>query len=154
MMQSMWPFKEETVEKQQLPVDGPWSVTEGRHGDAIMVIRTNTGYREYKRVPGYEYQVGIAVPLVDAEASGLPSSAESVSLTEIEESLCEALQEQCESLFVAVITTSGMREFVFYTRDPSSVESRLAKLRQKFASHELQLMIQLDKPWDIYSQLG
>ena len=149
----MSPFRRKIVERSQLPLNGPWLVAEGRHCDAIMFVRTNTGYREYRMIPGYEHQVGIAVPMVSAEANGLPGPDESVSLAEIEEIICKYLQEQCESLFVAVITISGMREFVFYTRDPSSVERRLAKLRQEITSHELQLMIQPDKNWDIYSQL-
>jgi hypothetical protein len=36
-----------------------------------MFVRRNIGYREFESVPGYEHQVGIAVPLRNPEASGL-----------------------------------------------------------------------------------
>jgi hypothetical protein len=148
----MWPFKRKTLSVDRLPIDGPWSVAEGKHNHEMMFVRTNTGYRELKSVPGYEYQVGIAVPLREAEPTGLPGQAEGALLGEIEDILCSSLEEQAESLLVAVITTGGMREFVFYTHEPNHVEQRVAKLREQITSHQIQLMIQPDKTWRIYAQ--
>jgi hypothetical protein len=119
-----------------------------------MIIRTNNGYRAFKSVPGYEHQVGIAVPLRNSEAAGLPGTAEGAVLDEIEDIICSSLEEQAESLLVAVITTGGMREFVFYTRQPHRVEERVTEIRERITSHEIQLMIQPDKYWGIYAQLG
>ena len=149
----MWPFKKKPLELGQLPLDGPWLVAEGKHGAMPMFVRTNTAYRDCKSVPGYEHRVGIAVPLVQAEANGLPGTAELALLSDIEEMLCDSLQEQAESLLVAVITTSGMREFVFYTRAPHRVEQRIADLREHITSHEIQLTIQPDETWRVYAQL-
>ena len=119
-----------------------------------MIVRSNAGYRDFGSVPGYEHQVGIAVPLRNAEPTGLPSPAEDAKLGEIEDLISNSLQEQAESLLVAIITTSGMREFVFYTRDPQRVKHRFEQLRNHVTSHELQLMIQVDEAWEIYAQLG
>jgi hypothetical protein len=47
-----------------------------------------------------------------------------------------------------------MREFVFYTRDPQRLKHRFEQLRNHITSHELQLLIQMDEAWEIYSQLG
>ncbi len=152
-MIAMWGLKKKTLDVDQLPLDGPWLVAEGKHGDMTMFIRTNTGYRDYKSVLGFEHQVGIAVPLVEAEATGLPGPAELALLSEIEDALCKTLEEQAESLLVAVITTSGMQEYVFYTRAPHRVEQRIAALRKQIISHEIQLMIQPDPTWQVYAQL-
>jgi hypothetical protein len=149
----MWPFKKKTVSPTQLPIDGPWSIAEAQHNGRVMFVRTNTGYREFTSVSGYEHQVGIAVPLRKAEATGLPSPAEDVQLGEIEDIICASLEEQAESLLVAVITTGGMREFVFYTREPNNVRHLFEGLRSRITSHELQLMIQPDSTWRVYSQL-
>jgi Family of unknown function (DUF695) len=150
----MWPFKKKTSSPDHLPVDGPWSIAEGERSGGAMIIRTNTGYRDYGNVPGYEHQVGIAVPLKSPEAKGLPEAAEDAVLSDMEDTICSSLEEQAESLFVAVITTGGMREFVFYTREPHRVEQRVGELRQRITSHEIQLMIQSDKTWRVYAQLG
>lgn len=150
----MWPFEKKTLSPDRLPVDGPWSVGEGQHSGRVMFVRTNTGYRKFGSVPGYEHQVGIAIPFRKAEATGLPCPAEDAQLGDIEEIICTSLEEQAESLFVAVITTSGMREFVFYTCKPNSVQQRCEVLRNRITSHEIQLMIQSDRTWRVYAQLG
>jgi Family of unknown function (DUF695) len=94
------------------------------------------------------------VPLRKSETSGLPSATEDALLGEVENNICSSLEEQAESLLVAVITTGGMREFVFYTRDPQSVKRRFEQLRNRITSHEIQLMIQSDRTWRTYAQLG
>ncbi len=119
-----------------------------------MFVRRNVGYSEFGSVARYEHQVGIAVPLKKAEATGLPCPEEDALLGDVEEIICSLLEEQAESLLVAVITTGGMREFVFYTREPQRVRQRFDQLRNRITSHEIQLMIQADKTWRVYAQLG
>jgi len=150
----MWPFKKKTLSPDRLPVDGPWSIGEGQNNGQIMIVRSNTGYREFGNVPGYDHQVGIAVPLKKAETTGLPSPAEDALLGEVEDVICNSLEEHAESLLVAVISTGGMREFVFYTREPQRVQQRFEQLRTRITSHEIQLVIQPDRTWRIYAQLG
>lgn len=149
----MWPFKKKTPSLDRLPIDGPWSIGEGQNDGNVMIVRSNSGYREFGSVRGYEHQVGIAVPLRAPEPSGLPSTAESAQLGEIEDVIRNSLKENAESLLVAIITTSGMREFVFYTRAPQQVQQRFEQLSKRITSHEIQLMVQLDKTWEIYAQL-
>ena len=150
----MWPFNKKTRAPDRLPIDGPWSIGQGEHNGKILIVRSNTGYKEFGSVPGYDHQVGIAVPLRAAEPSGLPSPDEDAQLGQVEESICASLELEAESLFVAVITTSGMREFVFYTRAPEQVKQRFEQLQSIITSHDIQLMIQPDKEWNVYASLG
>jgi len=149
----MWPFKKNTSSPDQLPIDGPWSVGEGENDGKVMIVRANTGYREFGSLPGYEHQAGIAIPFRAPEPTGLPSWEENAQLDEVENAIRHSMQEQAESLLVAIITTGGMREFVLYTRAPEQLQKRFEQLRDRIASHEMQLMIQPDKNWEIYSQL-
>jgi hypothetical protein len=148
----MWPFKKKAFSPAQLPVDGPWLVSEGKHNGNPMFVRTNTGYGEFTRVPGYDHHVGIAIPLRESTINGLPGEAESILLSEMEDTFCVSLEEQAAALLVAVITTSGMREFVFYTNNPGVIEQRVTKLRKQITSHEIQLVIQPDREWRVYSR--
>jgi hypothetical protein len=150
----MWPSKKETLSPDRVPVDGPWTVATGTNNGQGMFVRRNTGYLQFKSVPGYEHQVGIAVPLGKPEVTGLPGAAELAQLSEIEDIICNSLEEQAESLMVAVITTSGMQEYVFYTRDPHSLQQRFEELRKRITTHEIQLMIQSDKSWRVNDQLS
>jgi hypothetical protein len=153
-MTSIWPFKKETLKPDRLPLDGPWTIFEGHHDGRTMFVRTNMAYREYGSVEGYEHQVGIAVPLKNAASSGLPTPEENAQLGEIEDAICGSLEEQAESLLVAVITTSGMKEFVLYSREPQSVKRRFEQLCSRITSHEMQLMIQADSTWRTYARFG
>lgn len=150
----MWPFAKKECNPEHLPVDGPWSVAEGEHNGNVMIVRSNAGYREFGRLAHYEHQVGIAVPLRGAESTGLPSPEEDAQFGEVEDILCRSFEQEAESLLVGIITTSGMREFVFYTRAPEQVKKRFEMVRSTITSHEIQLMIRLDKNWRAYAQLG
>jgi hypothetical protein len=153
-MIAMWPFKQKALRADQVPIDGPWSVSEGQYNGRVMIVRSNTGYREAGSVPRYEHQVGIAVPLRQAEPTGLPSPTEDALLGEVENTICGSLEQEAESLLVAVITTGGMREFVFYTRGPENVKRRFEQLRNQITSHKIQLMIKSDRTWQTYAELA
>ncbi len=126
---------------------------EGQNDGKVMIVRANTGYREFGSLQGYDHQAGIAVPFRAPEPTGLPSWEENAQLDEVEDAIRRSMQEQAESLLVAIITTGGMREFVLYTRAPQQLQKRFEQLRARITSHEMQLMIQLDKNWETYSQL-
>ncbi len=149
----MSPFNKKTRIPHHLPIDGPWSVGEGELEGKVMIVRSNTGYRGLGSVAGYEHQVGVAVPLRAPEPTGLPSPEEAAQLGDLEDSICTSLEAEAESLLVAVITGSGMREFVFYTRAPEEAKQRFELLRRSVTSHEIQLMIQPDKDWRVYAEL-
>jgi hypothetical protein len=71
---------------------------------------------------------------------------------EIEDQICAEFEVGNESLFAAVITTGGVREFVFYTSNPQGVEVKLQNLRETIHSHTIQGMIRPDDNWDAYRQ--
>lgn len=144
-----------SLRPRQLPIDGPWSVSvaEDQSGGKVMIVRSNTGYRQFPGVSDYEYQAGIAVPFRASEPTGLPSPDEEAELGEIEDTVRQSFQEHAESLLVAIVTADGMREFVLYTRAPEQLRQRFERLRNGFTSHEIQLIIQLDKDWEIYAEL-
>ena len=150
----MWPFTKKKRTPDRLPIDGPWSVAHGENNGNVMIVRSNTGYEDFGSIAGYEYQVGIAVPLRAPEPTGLPSPAEDAELGTIEDTICASLEQEAESLFVAIISTSGMREFVFYTRAPEQLKQRFEQLRSGITSHEIQLMIRPDKDWGVYGQVA
>ncbi len=150
----MWPFRKKSSQPLNLPIEGPWSVSHGENEGKAAIVRTNSGYKEFVPLAGYEHQLGIAVPFRAPEPTGLPSPEENMQLGDLEDALCDSLQIDAESLFVATITTSGMKEFVFYTKAPEQVKERFEAVRSTITSHELQFMIQPDKQWETYAQLA
>ena len=150
----MWPFRKKESKPETLPVDGPWSFSAGKRADHILLLRLNRGYQRLGKVVEYTHQIGIATPVLSPQPNGLPGGEENIVLGEVEDVIRRALEEEAESLFIAVITTNGMREFVFYTRSPEGARDRFSELIGQVRSHQLQLTIQPDENWDVYAALS
>lgn len=84
---------------------------------------------------------------------GLPHEDESPQLEWIEDLLLAGAEER-GVLPVAVISTAGMREFVFYAPDVTWVKGWAESLEKAVSTHEIQLMAEPDPEWEVYHMLG
>lgn len=139
----MWPFSK----KLEVP-ENEWTVAQGENRGNPMFIRFNAGLQGLGAKEHYAYRVGCAVPLKAPNEHGLPAKEEFAALDAIEDALVQSFGEH--TLLAVVITTSGMREFVFYTAKPKAVETAHQELKTRF-EHELQLIIQHDPAWNVYA---
>jgi hypothetical protein len=148
----MWPFKRRQA-KAQSDSQAVWSVARGEHNDAPMFIRIRQDPR-----PGltaaYSHRVGFAVPLRTPDSRGLPQGAEFEDLARIEDLLASTLESEGASIQVLSITTSGMREFVFYTCDPERIQAVVPTLQAQVRSHQLQSYIEPDPDWSVYQEFS
>jgi hypothetical protein len=150
----MWSFApKKPLSPEKLPVADKWQVAKGERSGKPIFLRTHTGYRDFRGVAGFEHQVGIAVPLNDADNHGLPKAEETEELNVIENDICTLLEPQNESLFVATLTCGGIREFVLYTQNPDEVKRKFRLLQDQVSTHRVHLKIQPDKDWQVYAQL-
>jgi len=134
--------------------DGPWVVAQGDYNGRPLFARINTGARGMAGDPGYGHRVGVAVPLLDPNADGLPGPEESAQLDEVEQKLVPALTSGGTAVFVLAITTSGMREFVFYTSKPAAVEPCLQRVSALVETHELEHVVEEDPAWVVFEQFA
>ena len=134
--------------------DGPWSISQGDFDDRPIIVRTNTGAARLAGDSRYRHRVGVALPLRKPDERGFPQPEEIAELDAIEDKLVLALTAEGTALLVLVITTAGMREFVFYTSEPASVESHLKRLSQKAETHELQHVVEEDSEWGVYKMFA
>ncbi len=135
----------------ELP-DGPWSVAQGTYDEHPLIVRINAGAAAVRGDITLRHRVGVAVPLNAPDPAGLPAAAEAVVLTEIEDALIEALGVGRSAVHALVVTTSGIREFVFHTRTPEAVDTAVAGVRDRFPSHDVQWILGEDPDWDVYAQ--
>jgi hypothetical protein len=134
--------------------EGAWVVAQGEYNGRPLFARINTAVRRLAGDPRYGHRVGVAVPLRRPSPEGLPGAEESAELGELEEKLVSALTAAGTTLFVLAITTSGMREFVFYTSEPASVEPCIERLAGTVGTHELQLVVAQDPEWIVFRQFA
>lgn len=140
--------------KTTYPIESAWAVLKGQHNGNPMFVRRNESAAQLKGHAEYGYRVGVAVPLLAPNSDGLPTNEEMEALNRVEDALSAAFENQQASLHVLAITTSAMREFIFYTRVPAEIEARLNTVRLQFPERELQFYVAADSQWDGYAQFA
>ena len=132
------------------PTEPSWSVAQGEHNGRPLILRRNESAALLARHPDYTHRIGIAVPLVNPDENGFPGPEENEELNAIEDFLAEILEKDNDGLQVLTISTSGMREFVFYTRSPKAFASQWETIKSRVQTHQVQASMALDPKWDVF----
>ena len=132
--------------------DGPWSILRGEHDGRPILVRLNTGARAIAGSDAYGIRVGVAIPFRQPTPEGMPDTSESAELLTIEDALIE--QSSAHAVLVAILTTNGMREFVFYTGDGDWIPEFHQHMMRSTSSHEVQCIADHDPSWEVYRQLS
>jgi len=132
--------------------DEPWSVGQGSVEGRPLFVRVNTGAAAIRGEPSLRTRVGITVPLQAPDDEGLPDAREMSRLSEIEDSLGVALGVGARTVHVLVITTSGVREFVYHTTASAEVQAAVDAVATQFPDYELELDMEDDADWSVYSR--
>lgn len=128
-----------------------WLLARGERDGFPMIVRMAAAYRGKGSVSGYDHQVIISTTLRSPTPVGFPSTEEGDDLQRFEESLCAALEGDGESLCVLVITNNGLRDFIFYTRNPHGVKAKMDAALPGLKGFVFQIAVEPDKDWEIYS---
>lgn len=151
----MWPFKKKVFPPvSDLALTDSWEVCQGVDSGKPLILRINRGVAPAVRHPQFRHQVGVATPFREPEENGLPSPTEQQELDVLEDQLVDLLASDKETLYVAAITTGGMREFVFYTTSPEAVQKKVERLVEETKDREIQGIIQHDPRWKVYRGLA
>ena len=152
----MWPFStKEPLSPDKVPLPQAWTQRQGHDPlGKTMYVRANTAYSRFKGVTGYTHYVSLAVPMVDTTRAGFPNPGEVEELNRIESDICEILEQNRESIFVATTTIPGIREFILYTRNPDSVQRKFDnEILARVFTHRVHIKIEGDKNWSQYQKL-
>jgi uncharacterized protein DUF695 len=136
------------------PSESRWSALTGHRDGKPLIVRRNDSAGQLAGQGGYKYRVGIAIPLREPNDHGLPSNSENEQLRKIEDALVAQLESGEQAVLVLAITTGGMRELVFYARDPVSAKTVIQHLEPKITSHEIQSYVAEDPAWEVYKKFS
>jgi hypothetical protein len=136
--------------KPVIPPEDSWTIAQAENNGRPMFLRINVGLRPIAGEKPFDHRFGVAVPLLAPDANGLPTHDEAESLNIIEDDLIASFQSSRQTLLAVVITTSGFREFVFYTSVARDIAPAMELLRARVTSHELQFYVKPDKKWDVF----
>jgi hypothetical protein len=137
------------------PADAAWAVGMGDNEGLPIILRCNQSAAALLGHPEFTHRVGIAIPFNEPTENGLPSAEETSQLDAIEDFLSSHLEADQQAILVLVVTTSNMREFVFYAKGSGElIESALSEVFPQISSHEIQYYIEADPEWDLYQEFA
>ena len=145
-------FKQRSDDPGKEVPDGPWSTGQTEYEGRPMVLRLNTGLAGWSDKRGFSTRAAIAVQFRSPDGRGFPSPKETEALDRFEDEFVERFREAGAAL-VAVITTNGMREFVFYASEEQALRTRFREWAATPKSHRVQLNVRPDPSWTAYQSL-
>lgn len=131
-----------------------WNVLRGENEGKPMFVRKNMACDKMAGNKYYSVNCGIAFKILYPNSEGLPDFEKEPELNDIEDDIFEIFESDLNSIVPLIITTSGFREFVFYTRDLPEFLSRLEKLKSRYPQYELTSFNKQDPNWITYSSFG
>ena len=127
-----------------------WSVLSGENDGNPMLIRKNTGLTKIAGNKNYSMSCGIAFKLLFPDENGLPNIGNEPELNDLEDDIFEIYETDLNSIVATIITTSGFREFVLYSKNVEEFNLRLEKLKTKYPKYELTSYNRKDENWETY----
>ena len=143
-------FKRKDAAAPDGPIPDEWELSAGELDGKPIVTRFRIGARPWVGSADYPIQIGVAIPFLQPNDQGMPVGDEVAQLEAFEDALIERAGTQ--AVFVGVLTTGGMREFVLYTGSGDWIPAFHQDLIAAMPTHEVQVMAQTDPKWATFRQ--
>jgi len=130
-----------------------WGLYEKEYDGYPFRLRLNEGIEDYVCHPRYMHQVCISVPLNDEDENGFPYPEECKLLDELELLLKDKLEQQQLSVFVAVITSNGVRLYLIYTCQPDYCQKLVEDINADWIYHQISATTREDRNWETVESL-
>lgn len=125
-----------------------WSVHSRYFDGYPMSLRLNREIEDFICHTKYVYQLSITLPLSTMDEHGYPYAEEDRLLQELESLLQDRLALNRLSVFVAVLTTAGVRMYLLYTFLPEYCEKIVREIDRDWMYHNLSISFHRDETWE------
>jgi hypothetical protein len=102
--------------------------------------------------PGYRHITYLTFSYSPKDESGLPSKRDDVVLTQIEESVSASLEADGLSVQVGAALKGGVKDLLYYTRDPERFLTVATQTRHDYPQYRVQCEIVEDPRWSQYDE--
>lgn len=123
-----------------------WAAAEGENNDQPLMIRFRSELRTVADVSGYPELLLINWNY-EPDPQGLPTEASEEAIDDFEDLLLVALEHDCQTVLVCVITNAGSRQWVFYTNSVEEAATRINAMPQKKQPYPIELLTDDDAEW-------
>ena len=116
----------------------------------LAYIRGNTALRALNERERFPYRVGFAVAFQKPNRYGLPGVDEARELMSLENEIDRAMTGKKLGFLSLVISTGGMREYVFYSNQPDAVRRVIKKMGGRLHGRDIRSYVTADPGWEVY----
>lgn len=124
-----------------------WAVAEGTHEDKLVLVRFRHNFRQVLDFEGYHLLLQITWPFFEVDPSGMPGVEDAEAMEQFEQRLLVAYEHDFHAVLTAVITTNGVRQWLFYTSDLEECGDRLTEMPQEAEPYPIELVADEDPEW-------
>jgi hypothetical protein len=115
-----------------------------------MLVRIANAYGGLAPLPGYDHHLIVSVHFRAPKPNGFPSSEEGDDLQAVELNMCSLLETGNYVLSALVVTNNGLRDFIFYTRDPRATQEKIDRSISIFKGFEVEFAMEPADDWRVY----
>jgi hypothetical protein len=127
---------------------------EGMYDGSPLIVRLNDSAKRWLAHKSLGIKLGFAVPLNEPNEGGMPNPEENEQLNEVEDVVLEEVSAKAQGLYVLVLTTGTMREFVFYIAADADIGAIHEAIVERVSTHEVQCMAVEEPNWDSFKQFS
>ncbi len=131
-----------------------WSLKKQQKKDSLecAFYRKNLAPEVGVRNPNYCFIAYLTFVYVPSDARGLPSAQDEATLFDIENVGFRDLESDGLAVQVAAATRSGMKDFLFYTRDAQQFLARAETFRDAYPQFQVGCEVGPDPDWTHYDE--
>jgi regulator of RNase E activity RraB len=114
------------------------------------IIGLDLDLRRFAPLNNKPFAVHISVYLNDPRPDGFPKGEEFEILGAIEDALVQQLEISMQAHFTGRTISDGVRDFYFYTANPSAHETCISSVMARFPGYKYEYGVKEDKNWELY----
>jgi regulator of RNase E activity RraB len=118
-------------------------------GDEASIF-LDMGIAKSAPVPGFGEAAYVRLWMNNARPDGLSSQEEFDTLISIEDALKAETERAGTTIYVGRNTSSGRRDFFFYTKDGEVFRAAISAAMAKFGGYKAEIGLRADENWSVY----
>lgn len=139
------------IDTSKMFEDGEWQVAQGEHDGNPIIVRFNSGLKEFVGKTDHTLKIGFAIPLNTPSSDDFPSPEENDQVAVIEDRIIAVLKGKGSAVQALAITMGSFKEFVYYTKADMDVKAAHEQLMAEVSSHEIQCFAEIENDWASYT---
>ena len=127
-----------------------WDYYRCRVDDEPASIFLDLGIAQSAPVPGFNEAAYVRLWMNNPRPDGLSSQEEFETLVSIEDALKAEIGHSDTTIYVGRNTSSGRRDFFFYTKDAAALRVSVSAALAQFGDYKAEIGIRPDESWGVY----